>query len=97
MNRRKKSKCIKCNKIYFTSTNKSKEHITCSKCEPYYKAICCVCGEILFIRKSIFHHMGMYEKGGGSCAFCKTYLNIRYMPNKQKSKRYMKTRRYEDM
>lgn len=36
----------------------------------------CLCGKTFYACKSIFHEMGILDRGGGSCPYCKKFFNL---------------------
>jgi hypothetical protein len=57
-----------------------------------YEIICPVCKKKAWIRKSIFHDMGMLRHGSADCLGCKVKLNFIYDPEKES----MTARNYEE-
>lgn len=45
-----------------------------------YDIVCPFCGENLWCRPSIFHHMGAHHLGGGYCLTCRKSFEIHYQP-----------------
>ncbi len=45
-----------------------------------YKIICPYCGRVQYACKSIFHEMGIYDAGHGSCLDCKKPMGLAYNP-----------------
>ena len=47
---------------------------------PRYKAICRVCGEVMYVCLSIGQSMGMLDFGSGRCLDCKEKLRFTFNP-----------------
>lgn len=45
-----------------------------------YKIICPYCGRVQYACKSIFHEMGLYDAGHGTCLECKGSMRLEYNP-----------------
>ncbi len=46
-----------------------------------YEFTCPYCQAKLLAQKSLFHHMGLYQHGGGNCLKCGKHVNLTYNPN----------------
>lgn len=51
-----------------------------------YDVQCPECGKKFWVKPSLFHMMGAFNLGGGSCPSCKLHLNICYLPDEGKMK-----------
>lgn len=60
--------------------------------EKRYKVICCNCNKEIYVTKSIFHDMGMFDLGRGRCLHCNTSLQLIYNPETDT----MKSRLFDD-